>query len=118
MKDSGSRTPSAQAVHELLRHGSARITTGICAEAMTPAQAQGIVLAMLWHGEEKKEKRRGDENCVSPLCPREKWGFPASLLFCWRPRRDLNPCYRRESTRSGRKLLKLRNTDGYLKRFQ
>ena len=19
-----------------------------------------------------------------------------SLLFCWRPRRDLNPCYRRE----------------------
>jgi len=20
-----------------------------------------------------------------------------NLLFCWRPRRDLNPCYRRES---------------------
>ena len=34
------------------------------------------------------------------------------------PRRDLNPCYRRESTGSDRKLLKLRNTDGYLKRFQ
>jgi hypothetical protein len=27
-------------------------------------------------------------------------------------------CYRRESTRSDRKLLKPRNTDGYLKRFQ
>jgi hypothetical protein len=39
-------------------------------------------------------------------------------LESWRPRRDLNPCYRRESTRAGRKLLKLRNTDGYLKRFQ
>ena len=39
-------------------------------------------------------------------------------LFFWRPRRDLNPCYRRESTGSDRKLLKLRNTDGYLKRFQ
>ncbi len=38
-----------------------------------------------------------------------------SLKQC--PRRDLNPCYRRESTVSDRKLLKLRNTDGYLKRF-
>jgi hypothetical protein len=36
----------------------------------------------------------------------------------WRPRWDLNPCYRRESTRSDCKLLKLRSTDGYLKRFQ
>ena len=39
-------------------------------------------------------------------------------LLNWRPRRDLNPRRRRESTRAGRKLLKLRNTDGYLKRFQ
>ena len=39
-------------------------------------------------------------------------------LSGWRPRRDSNPCYRRESTRSDRKLLKPRNTDGYLKRFQ
>jgi hypothetical protein len=37
---------------------------------------------------------------------------------CWRPRRDLNPCYRRESTMSDRKLLKRRNTDGYQKQFQ
>src|SRR5271156_1704455 len=34
--------------------------------------------------------------CVSPA----KMGFPASLLFCWRPRRDLNPCYRRERAMS------------------
>jgi hypothetical protein len=40
---------------------------------------------------------------------RSKWGRPSdvrmtytpgysrlSYLFCWRPRRDLNPCYRRE----------------------
>jgi len=33
---------------------------------------------------------------VPPVCPRRKMGFPASLLFCWRPRRDLNPRYRRE----------------------
>jgi hypothetical protein len=42
----------------------------------------------------------------------------AKALNYWRPRRDLNPCYRRESTRADGKLLKLRNTDGYLKRFQ
>ena len=36
----------------------------------------------------------------------------------WRPRRDLNPCYRRESAGSDGKLLKQRNTDGYLRRFQ
>jgi hypothetical protein len=33
-------------------------------------------------------------------------------------RQDLSPGYRRESTVSDRKLLKLRNADGYLKRFQ
>ena len=50
---------------------------------------------------------------------RELLGKFLQLVDCiWRPRRDLNPCYRRESTGSDRKLLKLRNTDGYLKRFQ
>ena len=29
--------------------------------------------------------------------PAENLGISAKLLFCWRPRRDLNPCYRRES---------------------
>ena len=35
-----------------------------------------------------------------------------------RPQRDLNPCYRRERDAAYGKLLKLRDTDGYLKRFQ
>ena len=29
--------------------------------------------------------------------PRRKGPIPINHLFCWRPRRDLNPCYRRES---------------------
>jgi hypothetical protein len=41
----------------------------------------------------------------------------ATLIKFGVPDWDLNPCYRRESG-SDRKLLKLRNTDGYLKRFQ
>ena len=31
----------------------------------------------------------------------------------WRPRRDLNPCYRRERDSRIRKLLKLEDADGY-----
>jgi len=104
-------------VQVLLRHGSARITMDVYAQAMTSAKrlAQGKVVAMLRCC--GRGKRRGDKTCVSPLCPRRKARFPTSLLFCWRPRRDLNPCYRRERRADG-KLLKLRNTDGYLKRFQ
>jgi hypothetical protein len=42
-------------VQELLRHGSARITMDVYAQAMTPAkrQAQGKVVAMLRDGEKK-----------------------------------------------------------------
>jgi hypothetical protein len=36
----------------------------------------------------------------------------------WRPRRDLNPRLRRERAAVYGKLLKLRDTDGYQKRFQ
>src|SRR5712672_583313 len=45
---------------------------------------------------------------VVPFCACAKSGrSPEALDMIWRPRRDLNPCYRRES-----------NTDGYLRRFQ
>jgi len=38
-----------------------------------------------------------------------------SLLFCWRPRRDLNPCYRRERDSGKRNWLKLKSTVGLKK---
>jgi len=34
------------------------------------------------------------------LNPRPRCQFSVSSLFCWRPRRDLNPCYRRERAMS------------------
>ncbi len=40
-----------------------------------------------------------------------------TLLFCWRPRRDLNPCYRRERGRRSRNLLKLDGMDSALRPF-
>ncbi len=46
---------------------------------------------------------------VPPLHPRMQGGsLRVSLDFDWRPRRDLNPCYRRES----RNRLKLKSTIG------
>jgi hypothetical protein len=36
----------------------------------------------------------------------------SKLLILWRPRRDLNPCYRRESTRTSRLYKNLEGAGG------
>ena len=41
--------------------------------------------------------------------------LPNLLILCWRPRRDLNPCYRRERDAGGRNSLKLKSTVGHQK---
>jgi hypothetical protein len=41
-----------------------------------------------------------------------------NLLFCWRPRRDLNPCYRRESGSEPGKLLKSGGMDSAARHFR
>jgi hypothetical protein len=116
-------------VQELLRHPSTRVILDRYTQAGTPAKraAQTERLncrrcAVIPQGGECQ----GCLSWSSEVC----WKFVpfcayASsdelrklLILSWRPRRDLNPCYRRESTGSGRKLLKLGNTDGYLKQFQ
>jgi hypothetical protein len=38
----------------------------------------------------------------NPFKPSGFGSIFSKLLFCWRPRRDLNPCYRRERTRATR----------------
>jgi hypothetical protein len=48
------------------------------------------------------------------LNPRPRCRFSVRSLFCWRPRRDLNPCYRRESRPRVRNRLKLNGTDSPL----
>jgi hypothetical protein len=45
-------------------------------------------------------------------------GTTGNMDKVWRPRRDLNPCYRRERAAVYGKLLKLRDTDGFRKQFQ
>ena len=65
----------------------------------------------------KPRRRMKSLNTLTLACSM-RWRKILGKTGGWRPRRDLNPCYRRESTGSDRKLLKLRDTDGYLKRFQ
>ena len=47
----------------------------------------------------------------APSKTRRKSFYPIDLI--WRPRRDLNPCYRRERASTACNLLKTEDTDGY-----
>jgi len=52
---------------------------------------------------------------VVPFCACARSGrSPQALEKIWRPRRDLNPCYRRESRPRVRNRLKLNGTDSAL----
>jgi len=46
-------------------------------------------------------------DCCGKICP-----DASKALIYWRPRRDLNPCYRRESEMTGGNLQKTRGTEG------
>ncbi len=80
-------------VQELLRHANSSVTMNLYAQAVTDIKrsAQSKVARLVF----KSEKARKSEN-PAYWTGGKPWGFQLSLLFCWRPRRDLNPCYRRE----------------------
>ena len=44
-----------------------------------------------------RRRGRGVKSLLDLLGGRRNWGFRLTRLFFWRPRWDLNPCYRRES---------------------
>jgi hypothetical protein len=72
-------------VQELRRHVSLKVTSDVYMQAVGPQKREATDQPN-WIKLDHEEKRR--------VC--------GSLLFCWRPRRDLNPCYRRECV-NGRK---------------
>ena len=74
-----------------------------------PTKAQGPTQV----GEDGSWKKPLPTNWTK-LDPEERRRFRGSSLFCWRPRRDLNPCYRRESRPRVRNCLKLNGTDSPL----
>jgi integrase len=79
-------------VQELLRHSSTKMTLDVYAQALTQNKraAQRKVVAMI-----------RENLSVPPSVPRTH-GTPALVVDkVWRPRRDLNPCYRRERALTG-----------------
>jgi len=104
-------------VQELMRHANISVTLNIYAQAITQTKrdAQSRVVSLLL---DKNEEKPNTEAYRTLTDVQNSGGDLQVVDKIWRPRRDLNPCYRRESTRADGKLLKLRNTDGYLKRFQ
>ncbi len=88
-------------VQGLLRHASYSSTMNVYHEAMS---------------EEKRNAHRGVIQQLNRSVTRSapKPAIPQVVDKVWRPRRDLNPCYRRESRPRVRNRLKLNGTDSPL----
>ena len=93
-------------MQELLRHASSRVTMDTYTQAVTPAKrlAQAQSLASSTSNRKPLLLRSPYEpqpyaNSL-PLVPICAYGetvtSPQVIDLIWRPRRDLNPCYRRE----------------------
>jgi hypothetical protein len=88
-------------IQELLRHSNYRVTADTYKQAVTPmkraAQTKLVKMILLQQaGRGKTSVRRVSLSYRTLSNPRRKRPIPINHLFCWRPRRDLNPCYRRE----------------------
>jgi integrase len=95
-----SNNENVKVVQELLRHGSVRITMDVYAQAKMQdkkeCSTQGGRRISAAIGEE-----RVGRGLTGPRSgPQRFHGFALSCLECWRPRRDSNPCYRRERAMS------------------
>jgi hypothetical protein len=78
-------------VQGLLRNNSIKVTMDIYDEAMSDEKQMAHRKAL------RLVTRKQDRTVMRTA---SGTGVPASILFCWRPRRDLNPCYRRERAMS------------------
>jgi hypothetical protein len=76
------------------------ITMAIYAQAQMPAKRAAQQTGGVGPVGETRTRRPKD----GLTTPRAKGGLQLSRLFYWRPRRDLNPCYRRERTVSTRNI--------------
>ena len=79
-------------VQELLRHSTSRMTLDTYTQALESAQASRA---------EQSGRHDPTERACIFCVSRVQMGFPCKLIDkIWRPRRDLNPCYRRERAMS------------------
>ena len=92
-------------IQETLRHANFKVTMDVYTQGITAIRRSAhskVVRQIMGMRRTKAMKSRGGFPQVEILIePFQTHVFSvrisASLLFCWRPRRDLNPCYRRES---------------------
>ncbi len=86
----GAKGPGGHLGREIAQHRAARATANIAGRLRS-----------------KLEEELEEAPALLPA-------FRLSLFFCWRPRRDLNPCYRRERTTSISKSNDLQEAGGHL----
>jgi hypothetical protein len=80
---------------ELLRQASLKGATEVYMSGNGSAEARGA--QQFSKTGNARERLQGQARLSgSNWIMKEKRQFPRSSLFYWRPRRDLNPCYRRE----------------------
>ena len=92
-------------MQELLSHPSTRVTLDRHTQAVTPAKRLKLsgstaVVAQFFPKGKTARAAYGVAKWVGNLCPFVPMRFLRNcrklLVLSWRPRRDLNPCYRRE----------------------
>ena len=89
-------------IQELLRHATFKVTADTYTQAVTPVEAPRPSKGRRPDTGKRLQTQGGCHFLAywSLSVPREKGPKPISLLESWRPRRDLNPCYRRERAMS------------------
>ena len=91
-------------IQELLRHATFKVTADTYTQAVTPVKRDAQArIAKADHGGSFRIKSDHADTPITDWTltdPDSKPGIRVSSLDCWRPRRDLNPCYRRERAMS------------------
>jgi len=78
-------------VQELLRYASLRVTTDVYMQAVGPQkrEAQSNLVKLVRRGRRfGNQARLSGSNWIM----KKNGDCAEPVLFCWRPRRDLNPC--------------------------
>jgi hypothetical protein len=88
-------------------HATFKVTADTYTQAVTPVKRDAQAkIAKLDFGRRSRSKARHADNPIAYWTLMDldaKQGFRVSALESWRPRRDLNPCYRRERDSTTRK---------------
>jgi hypothetical protein len=92
-------------IQEMLRDATFKVTADVFTQAITNTKREDnkVVQQLIAEpGRDDGENAKGPWSYWTLLDPRGFKAIGITSLESWRPRRDLNPCYRRESPRPSR----------------